>query len=255
MRKDFWELVKKYRLSTFGMKKELIRFGSEIKEEELVKHMQYANSFAIFDKNLNLNLKEFGRTSIFMSAIEEKLQEFMSSGYMFISDKRILFSPLPRQRWGGNIIEFPLDRVQSVYIHPKEMNMANACVSFSTDKLRIIFRIDNSTDEVKIAAILEGAVQTTLTKYSQEQYGSVKCYNCGASKIVKKGYITKCDYCDSPLEVGTQKNNEDNAIGNIVNKEMSTSVADEIIKFKALLDSGVITPEEFEHKKRKLLGM
>ena len=33
------------------------------------------------------------------------------------------------------------------------------------------------------------------------------------------------------------------------------SVADELSKLKALLDDGILTPEEFEHKKKKLLGM
>jgi hypothetical protein len=34
-----------------------------------------------------------------------------------------------------------------------------------------------------------------------------------------------------------------------------TSVADEIVKFKALLDAGVITQEEFDMKKKQLLGL
>ena len=34
-----------------------------------------------------------------------------------------------------------------------------------------------------------------------------------------------------------------------------TSVADEIVKFKALLDAGVITQEEFDTKKKQLLGL
>jgi len=33
------------------------------------------------------------------------------------------------------------------------------------------------------------------------------------------------------------------------------SVADELSKLKALLDDGILTPEEFDHKKKKLLGM
>jgi len=33
------------------------------------------------------------------------------------------------------------------------------------------------------------------------------------------------------------------------------SVADELSKLKVLLDDGILTPEEFEHKKKKLLGM
>ena len=34
-----------------------------------------------------------------------------------------------------------------------------------------------------------------------------------------------------------------------------TSVADEIVKFKGLLDAGVITQEEFDTKKKQLLGL
>ena len=34
-----------------------------------------------------------------------------------------------------------------------------------------------------------------------------------------------------------------------------TSAADEIVKFKALLDAGVITQEEFDMKKKQLLGL
>ena len=33
------------------------------------------------------------------------------------------------------------------------------------------------------------------------------------------------------------------------------SVADEILRFKELMDMGVLTPEEFEAKKKQLLGL
>jgi hypothetical protein len=36
--------------------------------------------------------------------------------------------------------------------------------------------------------------------------------------------------------------------------QQTTSAADELIKFKQLLDAGVITPQEFAQKKAKLLG-
>lgn len=35
----------------------------------------------------------------------------------------------------------------------------------------------------------------------------------------------------------------------------TTSNADEILKFKNLLDSGIITQEEFDAKKKQLLGL
>jgi hypothetical protein len=39
------------------------------------------------------------------------------------------------------------------------------------------------------------------------------------------------------------------------NKVVETSNADEILKFKNLLDSGIITQEEFDAKKKQLLGL
>lgn len=42
----------------------------------------------------------------------------------------------------------------------------------------------------------------------------------------------------------------------VLNKGTPTlSGADEIVKYKALLDEGVISPEEFEAKKKQLLGL
>jgi predicted Zn-dependent peptidase len=37
--------------------------------------------------------------------------------------------------------------------------------------------------------------------------------------------------------------------------QSSASAADEIIKFKQLLDAGVITQDEFDAKKQQLLGL
>ncbi len=42
--------------------------------------------------------------------------------------------------------------------------------------------------------------------------------------------------------------------GNIKTTEAPASVADELAKYKALLDSGAITQEEFEQKKAELLN-
>jgi hypothetical protein len=40
-----------------------------------------------------------------------------------------------------------------------------------------------------------------------------------------------------------------------VSSPSSVSGADEILKYKSLLDSGIITQEEFEAKKKQLLGL
>ena len=42
---------------------------------------------------------------------------------------------------------------------------------------------------------------------------------------------------------------------NTVQQSNTSSVADEILKFKNLLDNGIITQEEFEAKKKQLLGL
>jgi hypothetical protein len=42
---------------------------------------------------------------------------------------------------------------------------------------------------------------------------------------------------------------------NNINTQTQASSADEILKFKSLLDSGIITQEEFEAKKKQLLGV
>ena len=45
------------------------------------------------------------------------------------------------------------------------------------------------------------------------------------------------------------------SINNIIKQEIPQSNADELKKFKELLDSGVITQEEFDEKKKQLLGL
>ena len=45
------------------------------------------------------------------------------------------------------------------------------------------------------------------------------------------------------------------AINNIIKQEIPQSNADELKKFKDLLDSGIITQEEFDEKKKQLLGL
>ena len=39
------------------------------------------------------------------------------------------------------------------------------------------------------------------------------------------------------------------------NNDSSVSAADEIVKFKKLLDDGIISQEEFDAKKKQLLGL
>lgn len=57
------------------------------------------------------------------------------------------------------------------------------------------------------------------------------------------------EYIVSRIEEEKEKKNKNNETST------STSSADEILKYKNLLDSGIITQEEFDAKKKQLLGL
>lgn len=53
-----------------------------------------------------------------------------------------------------------------------------------------------------------------------------------------------------------KKNNENQNKSNVtINNITTSSGADEILKYKSLLDQGIITQEEFDKKKKELLGL
>ena len=61
--------------------------------------------------------------------------------------------------------------------------------------------------------------------------------------------------CISTLEIIGDYNNTQNQNVTINTITNATSDADEILKFKNLLDTGVITQEEFDAKKKQILGL
>lgn len=72
-----------------------------------------------------------------------------------------------------------------------------------------------------------------------------------ANSIIYKTSYSAAQEILSMLSIITQKNN----IKNEETKELkSTSVADEIIKLKSLLDEGILTQEEFNSEKNKILN-
>ena len=56
-------------------------------------------------------------------------------------------------------------------------------------------------------------------------------------------------------DIYMKENPEENANSNISTEQAVTSVADEIRKFKELFDEGIITEDEFNQKKKQLLGI
>lgn len=60
---------------------------------------------------------------------------------------------------------------------------------------------------------------------------------------------------DAAGRVGERDKQRAELLGKISEPSERTSAADEIAKYKSLLDSGAITQEEFETKKKQLLNM
>jgi len=73
------------------------------------------------------------------------------------------------------------------------------------------------------------------------------------SNFLYKAAYNSAQECLSTLQLICNSMDEQVVFVNQIDN--SLSAADEIIKFKSLLDSGIITTEEFEAKKKQLLGL
>ena len=81
-----------------------------------------------------------------------------------------------------------------------------------------------------------------------------------ASETKTKGFIYKAaqesaQSCISALEIIADHNDTRKEAANVPVVNMNVSAADEILKFKQLLDAGIITQEEFEAKKKQILNL
>ena len=76
-------------------------------------------------------------------------------------------------------------------------------------------------------------------------------FNCKSGIIIKN---IKNGIFNIVSDLLVKRQNETNISKSIVNG-VTPSNADELKKYKGLLDSGVITQEEFEAKKKQLLGL
>ena len=65
----------------------------------------------------------------------------------------------------------------------------------------------------------------------------------------------KCPKCNSADVISITEEEVENLSKTQDTKQTNISQADELKKFKELLDNGVITQEEFDAKKKQLLGL
>lgn len=94
---------------------------------------------------------------------------------------------------------------------------------------------------------------TLKNTYRDNIYINLITTDTKKSSIIYKAAQTNAQNCISALQIITDAYNQTS------NQKSDTSLpqseADEILKFKHLLDSGIISQEEFEQKKKQLLGL
>ena len=78
-------------------------------------------------------------------------------------------------------------------------------------------------------------------------------YNYNSSKL-DNAYKSICESIDTVAQSVAQKEMEQQSASQPITSTQ-TSIADEILKFKQLLDMGAITQEEFDAKKKELLNL
>jgi hypothetical protein len=90
--------------------------------------------------------------------------------------------------------------------------------------------------------------KTTMKGFKQLTNKSIGTKTWG---IVNFGGLNMCVEVDQAIESGELIIDDHPVIKSIINN--TSSVADELLKLKTLLDSGLITKEEFETQKKKIL--
>lgn len=76
--------------------------------------------------------------------------------------------------------------------------------------------------------------------------------NDNSSRIID---YDKCPKCNSADVISITEEEVENLSKTQNTQQANISQADELKKFKDLLDSGIITQEEFDQKKKQLLGL
>lgn len=108
----------------------------------------------------------------------------------------------------------------------------------------------------------ESEQDLALSAYAREkndervlEEGGWKCNRCGR---INASYVTSCNcgmYIEQNKNWLKKQEEERKARAEEHKAKESKSQADEIAKFKELLDSGAITQEEYDAKKKQILGL
>lgn len=107
--------------------------------------------------------------------------------------------------------------------------------------------------------VTEGYVPDYVVKYNKKvnevtTKGYVNIYPVGLVEPENDLYSEAYHYIITRVKEYLEKDKVKPAVQNAANQSTTVSVADEIRKFKELLDMGAITQEEFDAQKKRLLS-
>ncbi|MCL1844742.1 MAG: SHOCT domain-containing protein [Defluviitaleaceae bacterium] len=167
---------------------------------------------------------------------------FESHGVVVFSDARFVFF-----KDVSNIIEFPLADIHAVDAHKGAYFDG---VSFRTQNLEVKLtfagKIDRKLFRDMVIHIAADAACPVPVDGAPAAFPQVcECPGCGASVIIHPGAVNKCEYCDRLVE---------KQIAAPVSQAVSPNVAEELEKYSDLMRSGIISAEEFEEVKRRLIS-
>lgn len=153
----------------------------------------------------------------------------------------------------GNFVEVDLVTGKAKIKTEQETEVRNKCNACGHIYSYTAGDIERNKQHLKQAGLSSVAgMASALSGYATASSVNTGNANAELSRVVDYNRCPKCNSMDikklSKSEWEAEKAKANNGSSNV-------SAADELKKFKELLDSGVITQEEFDAKKKQLLGL
>ncbi len=115
--------------------------------------------------------------------------------------------------------------------------------------------LDNPTEEICSLAIQDIMYYEVAGYVGFNRRGYVRDFRCLRVEMVKQQKLI-CAFRDyNKFKMVLPEKDSARINVDLPSKEEKVSSADEVLKYKKLLDEGIITSDEFEKKKRQLLGL
>jgi hypothetical protein len=170
-----------------------------------------------------------------------------SHGVMFFSNRRFFYYRDPDP---AGWIQFPLSDIYTVAAH--KGNYFDG-ISFRTPSLNVelsfMGKIDRKLFRDMVVHLAANAACPSFTEgvSASELVPQVcECPGCGATVIIHFNSENRCEYCYRHVERQSRTPAQTTST--------TPSLADELDRYKSLLDNGTISEEEFEAIKAKLLN-